>query len=72
MYLYLRDKDRFEFVPERLLQRFGKPSLVMDMELHPERKLAREDTALVLRNLQLHGFHLQMPPQIKPDLYLGE
>ncbi|MEN8177931.1 MAG: YcgL domain-containing protein [Pseudomonadota bacterium] len=72
MYLYLTAEDRFEVVPEPLLERFGIPGLVMELELHPQRKLAREDVATVLQNLKTQGFHLQMPPEIKPDLYLGD
>jgi uncharacterized protein YcgL (UPF0745 family) len=30
--------------------------------LTPERKLAREDIATVLDNLERQGYHLQMPP----------
>ena len=30
--------------------------------LTPERKLAREDIAKVLENLDNQGYHLQMPP----------
>ncbi|MNP82545.1 Protein YcgL [compost metagenome] len=30
--------------------------------LSPERKLAREDIAKVLENLESQGYHLQMPP----------
>lgn len=72
MYLYLAEEARFKVVPEPLLQRFGTPSLVMELELHPERKLAREDVSLVLQNLRAQGFHLQMPPEIRPHLYQGE
>lgn len=72
MYLYLSQEARFEAVPEALLQRFGAPKLVMELELHPERKLAREDVNKVLANLRTQGFHLQMPPEIKPKLYHGE
>ena len=72
MYLYLIEEDRFELVPEPLLKRFGTPKLVMNLSLHPQRKLAREDVTVVLHNLQSQGFHLQLPPQIQPDLYQGE
>ena len=33
-----------------------------DLVLTPERKLAREDIAKVLENLDNQGYHLQMPP----------
>ena len=62
-YLYLTDKDDFSRVPEPLLKLIGQLANVMDLELSPERKLAQEDTAEVLRNLRERGWHLQMPRQ---------
>lgn len=71
MYLYIPRQDNFEDVPELLLQKFGKPLFVMELELSPERKLARENVETVLNNLAENGFHLQMPPDLKPSLYHG-
>jgi len=62
-YLYLAARDDFSRVPESLLKLIGQPVHVMDLELSPERKLAQEDAAEVLRNLQERGWHLQMPRQ---------
>ena len=67
-YLYLAAKDDFSNVPEPLLKLIGEPVHVMDLELSPERKLAQEDPAEVLRNLHERGWHLQMPRQ---DAWLG-
>ena len=62
-YLYLAAKDDFSCVPENLLQLLGKTLHVMDLELHPERRLAQEDAVEVLQNLQQRGWHLQMPSE---------
>ena len=62
-YLYLASKDDFSKVPESLMKLLGEPVHVMDLELSPERKLAQEDAAEVLRNLEERGWHLQMPGQ---------
>ena len=62
-YLYLASKDDFSKVPESLMKLLGAPVHVMDLELSPERKLAQEDVAEVLRNLEERGWHLQMPGQ---------
>ena len=43
----------------------------MELELHPGKRLAREDAEQVLKNLQTSGFHLQMPPRLVPHLYHG-
>lgn len=60
-YLYLAAKDNFSCIPENLLKLLGEPVHVMDLDLHPERRLAQEDVVEVLRNLQERGWHLQMP-----------
>ena len=71
MYLYVPGKDQFDDVPEALMTRFGMPVFVMELDLHKERSLAREDVAQVMRNLSEQGFHLQLPPDFKPQLYFG-
>lgn len=69
MYLYLAQKDAFDSLPSGLLQRFGRPTLVLELELHPDRSLAREDVNQVISNLRESGFHLQLPPAMLPELY---
>jgi len=69
MYLYLAKEDAFDDLPSGLLERFGRPTLVMELELHPTRKLARQDVTKVIGNLRQHGYHLQLPPTLKPELY---
>lgn len=71
MYLYTKQQDNFDEIPEALMKRFGSPVFVMQLELTPKRRLARENTETVIENLRLQGFHLQMPPQLKPDIYHG-
>ncbi|MFM1891696.1 MAG: hypothetical protein RLZ44_773 [Pseudomonadota bacterium] len=72
MYLYLPAEAAFDTLPAGLLERFGSPEFVMQLELHAGRPLAREDVAQVLRNLRERGFHLQLPPKLTPDLYEGD
>jgi uncharacterized protein YcgL (UPF0745 family) len=67
MYLYLSAKEGFAALPQALLDRFGPPVFVMELALHPARRLAREDVVKVMTNLDTQGFHLQMPPEIRPD-----
>ena len=62
LYLYLDKKDDFSAVPEALLKSVGKLELVMELELTPERKLARENSEKVLAVLQEKGFFVQLPP----------
>ena len=71
MYLYLSEQDAFDKVPAALLERFGTPILVIELELSPDRKLEREDVNTVMANLRGQGFHLQLPPQLQPGLYHG-
>lgn len=72
MYLYLGEKDAFDRLPEAFFARFGSPELVMELELHPARKLARADAGRVLEGLAEKGFYLQMPPEIQAELYEAE
>jgi len=71
MYLFLASEDGFDTVPKELLQQFGEPILVIELELCDKRKLAREDVKTVMANLLERGFHLQMPPKLTPDMYEG-
>ncbi len=71
MYLYLARKDDFDAVPELLMARFGNPSLVMELELDEQRRLARADVTTVMRRLTEEGYYLQMPPKLAPDIYHG-
>ncbi|MCF7966243.1 YcgL domain-containing protein [Methylobacter sp. Wu8] len=62
LYLYVDKKDDFSKVPEALFNSFGKMEFVMDLELTPERKLAKEDAAKVIDSLTAKGFFVQLPP----------
>ena len=66
LYLYLEKKDDFSGIPELLLKSVGRTEFVMELEISPERKLAREDVNKVLASLQDKGFFVQMPPVIIP------
>lgn len=61
-YVYLRERDGFESIPEPLRTPLGALAFVLAVELTAERKLAREDVAVVRANLAARGFHLQFPP----------
>lgn len=64
LYLYIAKKDDFSDVPQELYDSMGKePVFVMELELSPERPLAREDVNVVMKNLETQGFHVQMPPR---------
>lgn len=63
-YLYLGDEMDFKDLPQELQDRFGKPFLVMSLELTEGRKLARVDVGSVLESLAECGFYLQLPPKL--------
>ncbi|WP_127477686.1 YcgL domain-containing protein [Sulfurivermis fontis] len=63
LYLYLPRQDDFKDVPPILMDTMGQPVFVMELELNPERKLARANVAEVLAGLADRGFYLQMPPK---------
>jgi uncharacterized protein YcgL (UPF0745 family) len=61
-YVYLRERDGFALIPEPLRASLGALDFVLEVALEPDRKLAREDPAVVRANLAARGFHLQFPP----------
>lgn len=63
-YIYLLDGHDYDDLPVSLKKVFGEPQFVMNLELNKGRKLAYEDVNEVMANLQEHGYHLQMPPQV--------
>lgn len=68
-YVYLRERDGFDALPASLRETLGALVFVLEIELSPERRLAREDPLTVIGNLERRGFHLQMPPP-EPSLAL--
>jgi len=61
MYIYLAEKDVFDNVPKEIFNSLGIVEFSMELEITPDTKLAREDTATVLGNLKEHSFHIQLP-----------
>ncbi len=70
-YLYLREKDGFALVPDQVRAPLGELVFVLKFELTPERKLGREDAAVVRANLSTRGFHLQRPESTLDPLVAG-
>lgn len=66
-FVYLAEREGFERLPEPLRTQLGPLAFVLDVELTPERKLAREEVATVRANLAARGFHLQFPPSTAGD-----
>ncbi|MEY4209674.1 MAG: hypothetical protein RLZ92_52 [Pseudomonadota bacterium] len=66
LYLYLDKKDDFSAIPSDLMQSIGRLSFIMELELTPERKLARENSEKVIASLINQGFFVQMPPTSIP------
>lgn len=60
-YLYLGQRDDFARLPEALRANLGDLTFAFDFDLHPGRRLAREDAAVVRENLSTLGFHIQFP-----------
>lgn len=65
-YIYLRKAEGFDVLPELLAEQLGTLGFVIEIELSPQRKLAREDVETVMANLIAQGFHLQLPPGLEP------
>lgn len=70
-YLYLRERDAFAVVPDPVRLPLGDLQFVLEVTLTAQRKLAREDVLVVMRNLDERGFHLQRPEQVLDPLVAG-
>jgi len=62
LYLFVPQETGLDALPKELLTMFGEPSHVLDFELTPDRKMAREDAKDVYEAIQSKGFFMQMPP----------
>lgn len=63
LYLYLAEADKFDVIPQEIMQGLGVLEKSMALELHEGRTLAQSDVTVVMQNLKEHGFHIQLPPQ---------
>lgn len=64
LYVYVPRAAGEDNIPDALRERMGKLKEVMTLKLDPDRKLARADTANVLKALAEQGYYVQLPPQI--------
>ena len=65
-YVFLAARDAFDRIPAAVRESLGRLVPVLEVDLHPGRRLARADAATVMDALSLRGFHLQLPP--RPDI----
>lgn len=66
-YVYFAARDDDARLPESLRMQLLPLQFVLEVALTEQRKLAREDAAVVRENLVLRGFHLQLPPATNFD-----
>lgn len=66
-YLFVLKENDFSAVPAPLLDALGKVEKVIDIELTPQRKMARGNAHQIINDLKQTGFHLQLPPNKKPE-----
>lgn len=61
-YVWLRQRDDFDTLPEPLREKLGELRFVLEVDLTPERHLPRENPADILAHLDAQDWHLQLPP----------
>ena len=61
LYVFVKNKDDFSCLPETLISNLGNLELVIEMELTPDRKLAKENAVQVIASLNEKGYFIQMP-----------
>lgn len=62
LYLFVPTQDGLEKLPPELLTMFGEPTHVIDFDLTPDRKMAREEASEVYKSIEQKGYFMQMPP----------
>lgn len=62
LYLFTAKDKKLDDLPETMLVMFGQPEFIFDFELSSTRHMAKEDPAVVWRNINEKGYHIQMPP----------
>ncbi|MBI3188550.1 MAG: YcgL domain-containing protein [Gammaproteobacteria bacterium] len=67
MYIYLRERDDYSCLPPDLSKHLGRLDFSMQLEIHADKKLARENPLTIIDNLKKQGFHLQMPGDTAVD-----
>jgi len=72
MYIYLKDQDDFSVVPDHIKKSLGETEFTLEVEITADRKLAKENPETVLKNLDEHGFHLQLPSEKSIEEVLTE
>ena len=60
-YVYLPQREDFSCLPASLADRLGPLTEVLELELWPERKLARAKARQVLESIAATGYYVQMP-----------
>ncbi len=66
-YLYLPEEADLERVPETLMKMISPLERVLELDLTPDRRLAQEDAAEVIKQIKEQGWFLQMPRQDLPE-----
>jgi uncharacterized protein len=66
-YVYLRAADEFDMLPGPIVEQLGNLAFVIEIDLSPQRKLARENVEEVMNNLIAQGYHLQFPPPVQSE-----
>lgn len=61
-YLFINRENNFDDVPVALISLLGDLSLVIEIVLDSNRKLAQADPAEVMSQIKNQGYFLQLPP----------
>ena len=71
MYIYLAKENDFESIDENLKKKLGELKFAMALDLDDSTKLAKENPATILSNLESQGFHLQLPAETSVEEILA-
>ena len=72
MYLYVLEGEGLERVPAALMKTFGNPTFVMNVELTPDKALAKEDSKVVSSTLKRRAIICKCHPSRRYDVLEDE
>ena len=64
LYVFVPREAGEDNIPDELRERMGELKSVMTLNISPDKKLARVDARIVLRDIHEKGYFLQLPPEI--------
>ena len=60
LYIYIPEKNNFSEIPDAILNQLGETEFALEIELHPDGKLAKEVVAKAIADLEIDSNKLNL------------